>query len=339
MSAEYGISLGHVGVVAIGRNEGERLKRCLASVPAGVGAVVYVDSGSTDGSIEHAESLGVVVVRLDTSVPFTAARARNAGFEALEQRLPNVQLVQFVDGDCQLAEGWISAAVRALSERADVAAVWGRRREVAPERSVYNRLCDFEWGQAPVGESDVFGGDVLLRVTVFRQLGGYNPALIAGEDPELALRVRRAEHRILRIDAEMTRHDAAMTSVQQWWMRAKRAGYAYAQVSELHANEAERFWVDDRRRALVWGAAVPLVAAGLSVPTLGLSTALLGLYPLRALRIAQRERAQGQSNLDAGAWAINCVAASIPQAVGILKYHAEHLTGTTPKIIEYKHHE
>jgi glycosyltransferase involved in cell wall biosynthesis len=48
--------MSQVGLVIIGRNEGERLRRCLASVGAGGCDVVYVDSGSTDGSSEVARS-------------------------------------------------------------------------------------------------------------------------------------------------------------------------------------------------------------------------------------------------------------------------------------------
>ena len=48
-----------VGIVAIGRNEGERLHRCLNSVVGRGLTLVYVDSGSTDGSIKLARNLGV----------------------------------------------------------------------------------------------------------------------------------------------------------------------------------------------------------------------------------------------------------------------------------------
>jgi glycosyltransferase involved in cell wall biosynthesis len=68
------------GLVAIGRNEGERLRRCLISAQGVYDHVVYVDSGSSDDSVALAESFGAVVVVLDTARPFTAARARNAGF-------------------------------------------------------------------------------------------------------------------------------------------------------------------------------------------------------------------------------------------------------------------
>ena len=125
------IDFGRVGVVAIGRNEGERLQRCLRSIPKGVVRVVYVDSGSTDDSVGFAHGIGAEVVALDMSIPFTAARSRNAGFARLNQLHPQLELVQFVDGDCSLAEGWLATAIAALDARPEVVAVAGRRRELA----------------------------------------------------------------------------------------------------------------------------------------------------------------------------------------------------------------
>ena len=64
-----------IGVVAIGRNEGDRLRVCLTSALRDSNHVVYVDSGSTDGSVAMVRELGATVVELDLSIPFTAARA------------------------------------------------------------------------------------------------------------------------------------------------------------------------------------------------------------------------------------------------------------------------
>jgi glycosyltransferase involved in cell wall biosynthesis len=328
--------LARAGVVAIGRNEGERLRRCFDSIPKGIGAVVYVDSGSTDGSVELAKSRGHTVVNLDMSRPFTAARARNAGFERLVATAPGVGYVQFVDGDCAIAPGWLELAAATLAEKPDVTAVWGRRRELHPERSVYNRVCDVEWSQERPGETQVFGGDVMVRAQAVRELGGYNPRIIAGEDPEFAYRLHKRGYRIVRLDAEMTVHDAAITRFKQWWVRTKRSGYAYAQVSALHGKEPEKFWVKDRQRALVWGFVVPALVPALAVPTLGLSSLLLGTYPVRFHRIAQRAQKDGLEPKDARFWALHCVGASFPQAVGILSYHWQKLRGKSPEIIEYK---
>src|SRR3954471_4582955 len=135
-----------VGVVVIGRNEGERLKRCLRSLlDQGAGPIVYVDSGSIDDSVAFARSLGVVVVNLDTSIPFTMARGRNAGFDELQRRFPALRWVQFVDGDCEVRPDWIARARAAFVGRPELAAVCGRRRERHPEASLYNRLADMEW--------------------------------------------------------------------------------------------------------------------------------------------------------------------------------------------------
>lgn len=328
--------LARAGVVAIGRNEGERLRRCFDSIPKGIGAVVYVDSGSTDGSVELARSRGHTVVDLDMTRPFTAARARNAGFERLVATAPRIDYVQFVDGDCAIAPNWLELASATLAERPDVTAVWGRRRELHPEHSAYNRVCDVEWSQERPGETQVFGGDVMVRAKAVRELGGYNPRIIAGEDPEFAYRLNKRGYRILRLDAEMTVHDAAITRFKQWWVRTKRSGYAYAQVSALHGDQPEKFWAKDRQRALVWGFLVPALVPALAVPTLGLSSLLLGTYPVRFHRIAKKARKDGLEATDARYWALHCVGASFPQAVGILNYHWQKLRGQNPEIIEYK---
>jgi len=325
-----------VGVVAIGRNEGERLRRCLDSLSGRVSAVVYVDSGSTDDSVALARSRGHEVVLLDLSQPFTAARARNAGFQRLIERCPGLDYVQFVDGDCAVSAGWIEHAQAVLAADASVAAVWGRRRELHPERSIYNRVCDVEWSQDPAGDTDHFGGDVMIRKQAVAELGGYDARIIAGEDPEFAYRLHKRGHRILHVDAEMTLHDAAITRFSQWWRRTKRSGYAYAQVSALHGVEPEQFWVKDTRRALFWGAVVPALVPTLLLPTLGLSTWLLCAYPVRAVRIARRAAERGVDPRAAAYWSLHCVLASFPQSLGIASYHWERWRGVTPTIIEYK---
>ena len=97
------MSLREIGVIVIGRNEGDRLRRCLGALANHPGPVVYVDSASSDGSAEYARSQGFAVVELDESLPLNAARARNAGFEFLTNRTPPVPFVQFIDGDWHIS--------------------------------------------------------------------------------------------------------------------------------------------------------------------------------------------------------------------------------------------
>lgn len=225
-----------IGVVAIGRNEGERLRACLASVAGGGRPVVYVDSGSTDDSLDIARSFGAEIVLLDTVAGFTAARARNAGFTRLKALWPEVVFVQFIDGDCELDPEWLAAAVAAMAQSPEAAVVCGRRRERHPSASIYNRLCDMEW-DTPVGEVAACGGDALMRTIAFEAAGGFCPDLIAGEEPDLCRRLRWIGWTIRRLPVEMTRHDAAMTCLSQWWRRNERSGYATAEAWRRHGRD------------------------------------------------------------------------------------------------------
>ncbi len=326
-----------VGIVLIGRNEGDRLVRCLDSVCDGARPVVYVDSGSEDDSCAEARRRGATVVELDTSIPFSAARARNEGWTALLDAHPDVRFVQFVDGDCEVYDGWLEAAESALTEDPEVVAVCGWRRERYPERTIFNRVCDVEWRSGAVGSIDWFGGDVMIRAEALRLVGGYDPSVIAGEDPELSVRLRkRTGGTLLRLDRDMALHDAAMHRVSQWWSRAKRAGHAYAQVNAMHGEPPTRFWERDLRRAWMWGFAAPAAAVALAVPTLGLSYGLLARYPLTVARTALKTRNRGFSWGHAVAWGLSCAAAPFPEFVGVAKYRLDRLRDRAPEIIEYK---
>lgn len=316
-----------LGLVVIGRNEGERLRVCLQSALGASCAVVYVDSGSTDGSSAMAQDMGAALVPLDMTVPFTAARARNAGWQELVRRLPGAEYVQFIDGDCELVDGWLAAAQAFLDEHRGYAVVAGRLRERHPERSVFNRLCDIEWN-TPVGDTKACGGIAMMRLAPLQAVGGFREDLIAGEEPELCVRLRAAGWKVRRLGAEMALHDAAMLHWRQWWRRSVRGGYAFAQGACLHGQAPERHWVAETRRALLWGAGVPLaVLAGAAV--LGpWGLALLLVYPLQVLRLARKLRDVPRAFfLVAGKWA---------EAWGALQFYMGQLRGRRRGLIEYK---
>lgn len=317
-----------IDAVAIGRNEGERLIRCLDSLMnAGFRQVVYVDSGSTDGSIEAAEARGLTVVRLDMSIPFTAARARNAGVASLPDDERQGVLIQFIDGDCILDPDWLPQGARFLDGNPHVAVVSGRLREIAPEASLYNRLIDSEW-DTPIGQTKACGGIALMRTQAFREAGGFDPSLIAGEEPELCLRLRCAGWQIWRLDAEMALHDAAMHRFSQWWRRARRAGYAYALGAALHGRTPERHNVAQIRRALIWGLGIPLAALLGSLLVHPLAFLILLAWPLQILRLWRRD----DDLVRAGFLTLS----KLPEALGIAEYWLKRLAGSQGKLIEYK---
>ena len=327
---------GNVGAIAIGRNEGERLGACLRSLLEHADSVVYVDSGSTDGSRDLARRLGVAVVELDLSIPFTAARARNEGFAALRELMPELEYVQFVDGDCELRSGWMPAALEAMQSDDRLAAVCGRRRERFPKASRYNRLTDMEW-DTPIGPAMSCGGDVLMRSAALAQVGGYDGSVIAGEEPELCFRLRARGWKIRRIDQEMTWHDAALTSFWPWWKRSVRAGHAAAEGAWMHGRSAERFNVRRVLRPLFWGLAFPVAALAMSWFMYGLSIGLaLLVYALQWLRIRQRARNQGKSGSAASLLASFTLIGQFAMVIGIATFVLNTLRGRKTRIIEYK---
>jgi GT2 family glycosyltransferase len=320
-----------IGAVLIGRNEGDRLVRALAAARPQVDGLVYVDSGSTDGSVVAAEAAGASVVALDMTRPFTAARARNEGLARLQEEGP-FDYVQFIDGDCELQPGWIETARTFLEANPKAAIAHGRRRERFPDATLYNWLCDVEWDR-PIGEAKACGGDALMRIEALAQVEGYNPTLIAGEEPEMCVRLRAKGWQIWCLDHEMTLHDADMTRLGQFWKRNQRAGHAYAEGAALHGAPPERHGVVGRNRALIWGIGLPL--ALLLGGVLIHPVVLLGLlaYPAQIARVALKQDLPGRQ-----AWVLSgfTMLAKFPQAQGALGYLWGRLRRRQATLIEYK---
>lgn len=316
-----------ISAVVIGRNEGARLIACLEALQGQFEQIVYVDSGSSDDSVVEAAARGATVVDLDLSVPFTAARARNAGLDILLENNSAPDLVHFIDGDCVLDPDWLNKAISHLEDHPKVGAICGRLRERFPEASRYNRMIDAEW-DTPIGEAKACGGICIMRLTALHQVGRFNPAMIAGEEPELCIRLRQAGWLIWRLDAEMALHDANLLRFGQWWQRARRAGYAFAEGSAMHGNPPELHFVRETRSALIWGAALPVAVLVLALvfgPAL-LLTALI--WPLQVIRLSRK--GMGFEN------ALFLTLSKFPEARGALEYYWKRATGQQARLIEHK---
>lgn len=307
-----------IGIVVIGRDEGPALLRCLASLPPPREVpTVYVDSGSRDGSPAAARAAGVDVVELDPIIPFSAARGRNEGLAHLLQAHAGLELVQFVDGDCELHPTWLDAARAAFAAEPRLAAVDGRLRERRPDASPWNRACDVEWDLGTPGHCL---GIAALRVAALREVGPYRADLVAGEEPELCVRLRAAGWSVARLAASMGTHDADLRELGQWWRRCRRAGLAYAAGADLHGDAGHWSW--EHRRALLAGVVLPAAAVALAPPTLGASlVALAGAGLVSWARAYRFARARRRDARDAATWAATCVLGRLAEGQGALSWH------------------
>lgn len=325
--------LDDLGVVVIARNEGARLQACLDSLQGSVRVIVYADSASSDGSPERVRARGIEVVELTR--PLNAARGRNAGLARLLELHPALEHVFFVDGDCRVVPGFLAAARAALERDSTLGAVCGRRRELAPEASLYNRAVDCEWN-TPVGPAETFGGDVLVRVRALRATGGYNESMNQGEDPEFSFRLRRAGFGILRLDADMSLHDVALLRLSAWRRRHQRGGYAFAHGALLHWREPGRHSQRALASILAWGAVLPLWVLATLWATRGLSLVLLGAYGLLWLRIRAHRLRRGDESGHAARYAALITFGKLDEAIGVLRCAWALATGREALTVEYK---
>lgn len=323
-----------ISVVVIGRNEGERLTRCLESVraaeyPGEVIQLIYVDTDSTDDSCDRARGLGATVVQIHPKRP-SAAAGRNAGLKVAKH-----DFVQFLDGDTILDRGWFRKAVAGLNDPTQ-AGVFGRREEMAKDATIYNFWAHHDWYGSP-GPAASCGGDVLFRKTALDAVGGYDESLIAGEEMDLCHRIgAKTGLGMFALDVSMTLHDMNMTRWRQYWRRCVRTGHAYAEVGGRYADL--RRWRLARWRNLAYALATPLAfvtsLAFWSVWPLVIWIALLGAAWVRN---AWRMRFRLGTLRDALRYSASHYLAKTPTAIGQCSYWFRAAFKKPPqRLIEYR---
>ena len=316
MTSTYSVSC-----VVIGLNCARTIEQCLQSIERcdypNIVETIFVDSGSTDQTIDIVSKLRFVrLVRLSDVFP-TAGKGRNAGWQSARG-----ELIQFLDGDTVMDPHWISVATQHIEHK--IAAVQGHRRELYPSKNYFHRVTNLEW-PTRVGDLSEFGGDILIRRDVLAQLQGYGPYK-AGEEPELASRIQAAGFRIIGIDHIMTLHDINMNSFKEYWLRCKRAGYAYAEcgpIMKLHGNPD---WEKKSNKVLI-RTLIPvllIVTAAYYHSWILLGASILGgIYPV--IKFFWNKNMKSNNTIPTLEYAIHCGFCVYPQTVGMFHHYYRKL--------------
>ena len=279
----------HVSFVVIGRNEASHLAESIAScLQQGFDRdaieIIYVDSGSTDGSSEIAQQAGVDRILQLGSTGASAARARNLG-------LTNVasDFVQFVDADTTLSPGWVPDGLAALKADPGLAGAEGDLREVRPAANLYHAVCELDWPSTP-GEVPYVSGNSLYRVQAIAEAKGFDPRMNLGEEPELGARLGRMNWRFVHLDRTMGHHDLDMNGFVDWLRRGHRSGLACAMVVRATGGWGQGFWHERMSRTLRQGVILvapwlfAIVALPIS-PVSSLAAIALGCTMIAALTV------------------------------------------------------
>jgi len=320
-----------LGVVVIGRNEASRLNSTLPAVLKAGFPLVYVDSRSVDDSVEVAKSKGVDVLVLSDDRPVNASRARNEGARALLSVYPELKYIQFLDGDTVLDENWLNLALQYMQQHADIGFVCGQLQEKDRDSNIYRRLCDMEWRWQETTEAEPIqlGGMGIISVEAYRKSGGYDETLIAGADPELYTRFKKAGWQLHVLPELMGIHDSGMYSFRQWWTRNVKTGFGFAHGKITGA------WGRERRSACIWGGVLPVISVS-AMSFNPFAICLLAAVPANILKIWLSPVKREFSPYDRFLYAAFCMLGKFPQFIGMIKFHWRQYQGKAATVIQYK---
>jgi len=197
-----------ISYIVIGRNEGWKLKLCLKSVQESIrynkyinSEVVYVDSASTDESIEIAKSYDSIKI-YKLIADYNAPIARNLGASKASG-----DILFFIDGDMEIEPDFL---VNVLNRNGELCYGFIGGYYIG---RYYNANWDFLYEKRmPIRSKsrDYFqaftGGLFIISKQYWDLVEGMKPYLTGGADPDIALRLAKKGILKLWIDKPMAKH-------------------------------------------------------------------------------------------------------------------------------------
>jgi len=301
-------------IVVIGFNESGRLRESLDSAlavrDAGHAAeVLFVDGGSSDGSVEIAESCAVDEI-IGSSERRSAAANRNVGW-----RHTRSDLIQFLDADMDLDLNWIASASKVLAANPACAAVCGEIRERRP--TLWARVFQLDWRRTP-GPIAYCGGAALFRRSALDAVDGFPEDVPYGEEPLLCWHIRNdLEFTIEFVAAPMVTHDLAFAGFGDYWRRCMRVGETQASVAARCWHTSDPLWRSETTRGLVWPLLYFAAAAVLVFAPPVFKIAIVAAILFLLIRKSAQTFGSGQTASVACAYAAHTYFAKIPIGLGI----------------------
>ena len=164
---------------------------------------------------------------------------------------------------------------------------------------------------------------------------GFDPTVIAGEEPELCYRLRRQNWKIYRFDQKMTLHDANITCFSQWWKRSVRSGHAYAQGFALHGRDGQHYCVKSSLRIWLWAIVIPIIVSLCAVIVDPAFLLFFTIYPIQFVKIAAVANQQIDNWNYSFFYALFTIVGKWPELIGQILFIKRKILGKKYSIIEY----
>jgi GT2 family glycosyltransferase len=226
--------------VIIGKNAAASISTVIESVLAGKPAhlaseVLYVDSASTDCTIEIVRRYPVTILQLDPRQPLCAAAGRFIG-----SRHASGEYICFLDSDMKLVAGWLEKALAAVEQDSRIAAITGVVIDTTPgaNQDECRVVSDSAW-HGQLADVPCVGGAALFRRSLLQSVGGWNPYMVSEEEPEVCLRLRASGYRIVRLNLPIACHySPPLNRISTLLARRKRRLYlGVGQMIRYHLTD------------------------------------------------------------------------------------------------------
>lgn len=229
-----------VSMVVIGYNEADNLDRTFSAInkmdyPKGKLELIYVDSGSNDGSREIAKKYTDKIF-IEDAWP-TAARNRNRGLMESSN-----DIVHFIDGDIEIAPAYLAYAVKLIMEgKAD--GVFGKLEE----RNIndFGKILLHDYSNRKTGYIDAPGAGGTFRRAALVQAGGWDERIPRGEETEIGHRLHQHGFKIWFTEEKMGIHDFGVNTLFDFLKKQIADGVSYGRISNIPSGEP--FYTGARR--------------------------------------------------------------------------------------------
>ena len=221
-----------VSIIVIGRNEAQRIEKCLRSVFASLPSredceVIYVDSASEDDTVAIASRFPIRILQLRNSWKLSPSAGRYIGYQHARGKY-----LLFVDGDSLLFKRWLINACAFLDNNPTCGGVAGIMHQaylsrkgncIAVAKNYFSQR-----PSEPVRQAVSLSGIAMYRRDAMEKAGTFNPFLTTGEECELALRIQDAGYSLARIYEPMCiTYSSPRETVREIMRRSRGKLYDY----------------------------------------------------------------------------------------------------------------
>jgi glycosyltransferase involved in cell wall biosynthesis len=219
-----------VSVIIPALNEEKMIGRCLGSLaashfPRNAFEVILVDNGSTDRTLEIAQSFSTQLQLVIRQAPgLNISGLRNLGATTAKG-----VVLAFLDADCSITSNWLEKAVLHLASES--AGVIGGDYEI-PEDSSWVARAWYKGGYAPKDGEVTFvpAGNMLMRRSTFQRIGGFNEHIKTSEDCEFCFCAREAGFVVQAISEMAVMHWSTPQTLLEFYRREVWHGTHVAKV-------------------------------------------------------------------------------------------------------------